>query len=73
MTLQTANRYRALLIADHASKVFTSLLQPPIAQACDQRLPQSDVAACEVVVQHVWCTGADCSREEPLRISGLVR
>ena len=33
------NSHRGLLIADHASKVFTSLLQPPIAQACDQRLP----------------------------------
>ena len=38
-TLQTATSHRGLLIADHASKVFTSLLQPPIAQACDQRLP----------------------------------
>ena len=34
--LQLASR---LLIADHASKVFTSLLQPPIAQVCGQRLP----------------------------------
>ena len=32
------NSHRGLLIADHASKVFTSLLQPPIAQVCDQRL-----------------------------------
>ena len=31
--------HRGLLIADHASKAFTSLLQPPIAQVCDQRLP----------------------------------
>ena len=33
------NSRRGWLIADHASKVFTSLLQPPIAQVCDQRLP----------------------------------
>ena len=33
------NSHRGLLIADHASMVFTSLLQPPIAQVCDQRLP----------------------------------
>ena len=33
------NSHRGLFTADHASKVFTSLLQPPIAQACDQRLP----------------------------------
>ena len=33
------NSHRGLLIADHASKVFTSLLQPPNAQACDQCLP----------------------------------
>ena len=32
------NSHRGLLMADHASKVFTSLPQPPIAQACDQRL-----------------------------------
>ena len=33
------NSYRCLSIVDHASKVFSSLLQPPIAQVCDQRLP----------------------------------
>ena len=32
------NTHRGLLIADHASKVFTLLLQPPIARACDMRL-----------------------------------
>ena len=32
------NPHRGLLIADHASEVFTSLLQPPIAQVCDQLL-----------------------------------
>ena len=33
------NSHRGLLIADHASKVFTSLLWPPIARVCDKRLP----------------------------------
>ena len=33
------NSHRGLSIADHVSKVFTSFLQPPIAQVCDQRLP----------------------------------
>ena len=33
------NSHRGLLIADHASKVFTSLLWPPIASVCDKRLP----------------------------------
>ena len=33
------NSHRGLLIADHASKVFTSLLCPPIARVCDKRLP----------------------------------
>ena len=33
------NSHRGLLIADHASKVFTSLLWAPIARVCDKRLP----------------------------------
>ena len=33
------NSHRGLLIAEHASKVFTSLLWPPIARVCDKRLP----------------------------------
>ena len=33
------NLHRGLLIADHASKVFTSLLWPPIARVSDKRLP----------------------------------
>ena len=33
------NSHGGLLIADHASKVFTSLLWPPIARVCDKRLP----------------------------------
>ena len=32
------NSHSGLEIADHTSKVFTSLLQPPVAQVCDQRL-----------------------------------
>ena len=31
--------HRGFLIADHVSKVFTSLLLPPIARVCDARLP----------------------------------
>ena len=34
-----SNSHRGLLIADHASKVFTSLLWPPVARVCDKRLP----------------------------------
>ena len=33
------NSHRGLLTADHASKVFTSLVWPPIARVCDKRLP----------------------------------
>ena len=33
------NSHRCLLIADHASKVFTSLLWSPTARVCDKRLP----------------------------------
>ena len=33
------NSHQGLLIADHASKVFTSLLWPPIAKVCDKRRP----------------------------------
>ena len=33
------NSHRGLLIADHVSKVFTSLLWPSIASVCDKRLP----------------------------------
>ena len=46
------NSHRGLLIANHASKVFTSLVQPPIAQVCDQRLP-TEQYACEGVARHV--------------------
>ena len=33
------NTHRGLLIADHVSNVFTSLLLPPIARVCDVRPP----------------------------------
>ena len=40
------NSHRGLLIADLASKVFTSLLKRPIAQVCDQRAACGTVRMC---------------------------
>ena len=48
-----SNSHRGLLVAEHASKVFTSLLQPPIARVCDQRLPAEQWGCVRGVAQHV--------------------